>query len=68
VREADTDQALPESEGERLMDVKYLKGGLLVHRTMNQAELAELLTEPDVVLLSVNQGKVYTGKKKCRRG
>jgi hypothetical protein len=50
------------------MDVKYLKGGLLVHRTMNQAELAELLTEPDVVLLSVNQGKVYTGKKKCRRG
>ena len=45
--------------------VKYVLDGLTITRTMNQMELATLLLEDDVFLLSVNEQKsVHIRKKK----
>ena len=45
---------------EGLLRVEYLlNGSVSVHREMNQCELAALLTEKNVLLLSVNKEKVH---------
>ena len=48
--------------------VRYLLGDIEVDRTMNQVELASLLLEEDVFLLSVNAQKVSHIRKKKSKG
>ena len=51
-------QSICKGKGEQLMNeqlnVEYLQGSVTVSRVMNQIELAALLLEEDIFLLSVN--------------
>jgi hypothetical protein len=43
-----------------ILMVEYLDGDVTVQRSMNQHELAVMLLEEDVILLSVNKPKTRT--------
>lgn len=43
-----------------ILRVEYLDGDVTVQRSMNQHELAVMLLEEDVILLSVNKPKTRT--------
>lgn len=49
------------------LKVIYVTGGMQVERCMNQLELAELLKNEDVLLVSVNAPKVRTYRKRKKR-
>lgn len=46
------------------MNVEYLQGSVTVNRMMNQYELAALLLDDEVLLLSVNAEKPARRRKK----
>lgn len=46
------------------MNVEYLQGSVTVNRVMNQIELAALLLEDDIFLLSVNAKKPTRRRRK----
>lgn len=46
------------------MNVEYLQGSVTVNRVMNQYELAALLLDDEVLLLSVNAKKPARRRKK----
>jgi hypothetical protein len=47
-----------------ILMVEYLDGEVTVQRSMNQRELAVMLLEEDVILLSVNKHKIIHRKKR----
>jgi hypothetical protein len=47
-----------------ILRVEYLEGDVTVRCSMSQHELASLLLEEDVVLLSVNKAKIIHLKRK----
>lgn len=49
------------------LKVIYVTGGMQVERCMNQLELAELLKNEDVLLVSVNAPKVRTYRKRKKK-
>ncbi len=50
------------------LNVEYLKKDITVHQNMTQYELAALLLDEDIFLLSVNQQKaVYMRRKKHKK-
>lgn len=50
------------------LKVEYIQDSVTVFREMTQLELADLLLNGDILLLSVNQQKtVYIRKKKRKR-
>lgn len=50
------------------LKVEYIQDSVTVFREMTQLELAELLLNGDILLLSVNQQKpVYIRKRKRKR-
>lgn len=72
MHEINTNRCLCESAGDwylsEQLKVEYIQDSVTVFREMTQLELADLLLQGDILLLSVNQQKtVYIRKRKRKR-